>query len=45
MNPKRQILAKDVSVLKCQITEPSINESAVIANIPIKVSVKAVLSE
>ncbi len=46
LNPKRQINVKDVPVLKCQITEPSINEAAaVIANIPIKITAKAVVSE
>ena len=44
--PKKQILIKDASVLKCQITEPTVNEgTAVIANIPIKITAKAVVSE
>lgn len=44
--PKKQILIKDAPVLKCQITEPSSTEGpAVIANIPIKITAKAVVSE
>lgn len=46
INPKKEINIRDETVLKCQIIEPSINEnSGVIANIPIKVSVKAILSK
>jgi hypothetical protein len=40
------ILIKDAPVLKCQITEPSSTDGpAIIANIPIKVTAKAVVSE
>ncbi len=43
--PTREINIRDAPILKCQITEPSVNEGVVIANIPIKVSAKAVVSE
>lgn len=44
--PKKMILIKDAPVLKCQITEPSSTDGpAIIANIPIKVTAKAVVSE
>jgi hydrocephalus-inducing protein len=45
LNPKKEISVKDVPVLKCQIIEPSIGEGTVIANIPIKLSVRALLSK
>lgn len=46
INPKKEINIKDATILKCQIIEPSIAESnAVIANIPLKISVKALLSK
>ena len=43
--PLREIDIKDAPILKCQITEPSVNEGVVIANIPIKLTAKAVVSE
>ena len=46
INPKKEINIRDEPILKCQIIEPSITEnSGVIANIPIKISVKAMLSK
>jgi hydrocephalus-inducing protein len=45
VHPKKEIYIKDAPILKCQIIEPSINESSVIANIPIKISIKALLSK
>lgn len=43
--PLKEINIRDAPILKCQITEASINEGVVIANIPIKVTAKAVVSE
>ncbi|CAF0787663.1 unnamed protein product [Brachionus calyciflorus] len=45
INPKKEIYVKDASVLKCQITEPTVNDGSIIANIPIKLSVKALVSK
>ena len=45
INPKREIFIKDAPILKCQITEPSVAEGTIIANIPIKMSVRALLSK
>ncbi len=43
--PLREINIRDAPMLKCQITEPAVNENVVIANIPIKVTAKAIVSE
>lgn len=45
INTKKEIKIKDESILKCQITEPNVNEGTIIANIPIKISCKAVFSK
>ena len=45
INPKKELFVKDAPILKCQITEPSVGDGAIIANIPIKISVKALLSK
>ncbi len=46
VNAKKEISVKEQPVLKCQIIDPSITgESSIIANIPIKVSVRALLSK
>jgi hydrocephalus-inducing protein len=44
INTKKEINIKDAPILKCQITEPTATDNPIIANIPIKISVKAVLS-
>jgi hypothetical protein len=44
INTKKEINIRDAAILKCQITEPTATDNPVIANIPIKVSIKAVLS-
>lgn len=46
MNAKKEISIRDEPILKCQVIDPSVSESnGVIANIPIKVSVKVWLSK
>ncbi len=47
VNAKKEINIKEAAVLKCQIIEPSVGgvEGSIIANIPIKVSVRALLSK
>ena len=45
INTKKEINVRDAAILKCQITEPTATDNPVVANIPIKISVKAVLSK
>lgn len=45
IHPKKEIFVKDAPVLKCQIIDPSMNDGSIIANIPIKISVKAIVSK
>ncbi len=46
MNTKKEITVKDLPIIKCQITEPqATSEGCVIANIPIKISFKAVFTK
>jgi hydrocephalus-inducing protein len=45
INTKKELTVKDLPILKCQITEPQTNEGTIIANIPIKISFKAVFSK
>jgi hydrocephalus-inducing protein len=47
VHPKKEINIKDEPILKCQIVDPSVTETNgnIIANIPIKISIKALLSK
>ena len=45
INTAKEINIKDAPVLKCQIIEPTATDSPIIANIPIKISCKAVFSK
>jgi hydrocephalus-inducing protein len=45
LNTKKEVFVKDATVIKCQITEPQMNDGTIIANIPIKISCKAVYSK
>jgi hydrocephalus-inducing protein len=47
VNPKKEINIKEAPILRCQIIEPSVGggEGSIIANIPIKISVRALLSK
>lgn len=42
----REVIVRDQPVLKCLVIEPNLNEGGeVIANIPVKISVKAVYTK
>jgi hydrocephalus-inducing protein len=45
LNTKKEVFVKDATVIKCQITEPQMNDGTIIANIPIKISCKAIYSK